>query len=149
MTRKLRSLFSVLFCMVLLCNIVFSNAKIKGEVQEEKNVTIYFIDQTKEKWVENDNAVMKAIDNTNGHESYWMTKVDEITWRVNVPESAYNITFNRYSSDKITQWNSWSAGGRDANNAYYADGSEYGHWGSIEENQECFHAGDVIYLDLA
>ena len=85
MTRKLRSLFSVLFCMVLLCNIVFSNAKIKGEVQEEKNVTIYFIDQTKEKWVENDNAVMKAIDNTNGHESYWMTKVDKITWRVNVP----------------------------------------------------------------
>ena len=78
-----------------------------------------------------------------------MTKVDEITWRVNVPESAYNITFNRYSSDKITQWTSWSAGGRDANNAYYADGSEYGHWGSIEENQECFHAGDVIYLDLA
>ena len=62
-----------------------------------------------------------------------MTKVDDTTWSVNVPESAYNITFNRYNQDKTIQWNSWSAGGRDSNNAYYADGSEYGHWDVLEK----------------
>ena len=82
-------------------------------------VTLYFIDNTVQKWVKNDNAKMKAIDNSNGHDSYWMTQMDETTWSVKVPKSAYNITFNRYSSDKTTQWNSWSAGGRDENNAYY------------------------------
>ena len=72
--------------------------------------------------------------------------MDETTWSVKVPKSAYNITFNRYSSDKTTQWNSWSAGGRDENNAYYADGSEYGHWEIKEELG--FQEGDIIYLDL-
>lgn len=109
-------------------------------------VTLYFIDNTAQKWVKNDNAKMKAIDNSNGHDSYWMTQMDETTWSVKVPKSAYNITFNRYSSDKTTQWNSWSAGGRDENNAYYADGSEYGHWEIKEELG--FQEGDIIYLDL-
>lgn len=112
-------------------------------------VTLYFIDNTAQKWVKNDNAKMKAIDNSNGHDSYWMTQMDETTWSVKVPKSAYNITFNRYSSDKTTQWNSWSAGGRDENNAYYADGSEYGHWGYFEEDEMHFHEGDIIYLDIS
>ena len=84
-------------------------------------VTLYFIDNTAQKWVKNDNAKLKAIDNSNGHDSYWMTQMDETTWSVKVPKRAYNITFNRYSPDKTTQWNSWSAGGRDDNNAYSAD----------------------------
>ena len=110
--------------------------------------TLYFIDNTAQQWVKNDSAVMELVDNTNGHDSYWMTQKDEVTWYVNVPESAYNITFNRYSSDKTVKWNSWSAGGRDENNAYYADGSEYGHWEVIEEGENYFHAGDIVYLDL-
>lgn len=36
-------------------------------------VTLYFIDNTAQKWVKNDNAKLKAIDNSNGHDSYWMT----------------------------------------------------------------------------
>lgn len=111
--------------------------------------TLYLIDNTVQKWVKNDNAKIKAIDNSNGHMEYWMTQIDETTWSVKVPKSAYNITFNRYSDDKITQWNSWSAGGRDANNAYYADGSEYGYWGIFEDNEDYFHAGDIIYLDVS
>ena len=110
-------------------------------------VTLYFIDNTAEKWVKNDNAKMKAIDNSNGHAGYWMTQVDETTWSVEVPESAYNITFNRYSPDEVTQWNSWSAGGRDENNAYSADGSEYGHWDVKEEFG--FREGDIVYLDIS
>lgn len=111
--------------------------------------TLYFIDNTAQQWVKNDSAVMELVDNTNGHDSYWMTQKDEVTWYVNVPESAYNITFNRYSSDKTVKWNSWSAGGRDENNVYYADGSEYGHWEVIKESKNCFHTGDIIYLDVS
>ena len=72
-------------------------------------VTLYFIDNTAQKWVKNDNAKMKAIDNSNGHDSYWMTQMDETTWSVKVPKSAYNITFNRYNADKTTQWNSYAS----------------------------------------
>ena len=111
--------------------------------------TLYLIDNTASKWVKNDNAKIKAIDNTNGHTEYWMEQKDEITWSVKIPKSAYNITFNRYGEDKTTQWNSWSAGGRDNNNAYYVDGSEYGHWGIMEGIEEYFHEGDIIYLDVS
>ena len=111
--------------------------------------TLYLIDNTAEKWVKNDNAKIKAINNSNGHTAYWMTQKDETTWSVKVPKSAYNITFNRYAEDKTTQWNSWSAGGRDKNNAYYVDGTEYGHWEIMEESEEYFHAGDVVYLDVS
>ncbi|MDE5780154.1 MAG: hypothetical protein K2I03_01540 [Lachnospiraceae bacterium] len=96
--------------------------------------TLYLIDNTAEKWVKNDNAKIKAIDNSNGHTAYWMTQKDENTWSVKIPKNAYNITFNRYGEDKTTQWNSWSAGGRDKNNAYYVDGAEYGHWEVKEES---------------
>ena len=92
---------------------------------------------------------MQLVDNTNGHDCYNMTKIDDITWSVSVPSTAYNITFNRISPDKSIQWNSWSTGGRDSNNAYYADGAEYGHWDYKEEIKEnYFHAGDIVYLDL-
>ena len=112
-------------------------------------ITLYFVDNTTEQWVGNDNAEIEAVDNTNGHDSYWMTKVNETLWSVTVPDTAYNITFNRYNSDKTTQWNSWSAGGRDENNAYYAQGTEYGYWGSFEETEMNFQAGDIIYLDIS
>lgn len=111
--------------------------------------TLYLIDNTAEKWVKNDNAKIKAIDNSNGHTAYWMTQKDETTWSVKIPKNAYNITFNRYAEDKTTQWNSWSAGGRDKNTAYYVDGSEYGHWGIRDGGEEYFHAGDIIYLDVS
>lgn len=117
----------------------------------ENTVTLYFVDNTQEQWVKNDDAVIVLVDNTNGHVCYDMTKLNDSTWKAQVPESATNITFNRYDSGKTTQWNSWSAGGREDKNAYYADGSEYGHWESISEEEEenYFHAGDIIYLDLS
>ena len=145
--RKLqgkRILVGILAVIMILTSVNLSQF-VSAEAATEY-VTLYFVDNTAEQWVKNDNAKMKAIDNSNGHDSYWMTQIDDTTWSVKVPESAYNITFNRYSSDKATQWNSWSAGGRDVNNAYYADGSEYGHWEIKEEVG--FQEGDIIYLDL-
>lgn len=145
--RKLqgkRILAGILAAIMILTSVNLSQF-VSAEAATEL-VTLYFVDNTAEQWVKNDNAKIKAIDNSNGHDSYWMTQIDDTTWSVKVPESAYNITFNRYSSDKATQWNSWSAGGRDENNAYYADGSEYGHWEVKEELG--FQEGDIIYLDL-
>lgn len=115
----------------------------------EKNITLYFVDNSLEKWVKNNDAVIQLVDNTNGHDYYDMIKIDDTTWSVSVPETAYNITFNRMNSDKSVQWNSWSAGGRNSNNTYYADGAEYGHWDTTDDSEECyFHAGDIVYLDL-
>ena len=111
-------------------------------------VTLYFVDNTSGNWVKNDDVTMKAIDNSNDHKGYWMTKVNDTLWSVDVPKSAYNLTFNRYDSNKTTQWNSWSAGGRDEKNAYYALGSEYGYWGDYTANETYFHKGDIIYLDV-
>lgn len=97
--------------------------------------TLYFMDNTLEHWISNDNAIIELVDNTNGHDSYMMSQVDSITWKVRVPDSTYNVTFNRYDSAKTTQWNSWSAGGRDNNNTYYVQGHEYGRWGITDEEQ--------------
>ena len=144
--RFKRTLAVILVLIITLTSVNF-NSFMKAKAAEYK--TLYFIDNTAEQWVKNDSAVMELVDNTNGHDSYWMTQMNDATWCVNVPESAYNITFNRYSSDKTTKWNSWSAGGRDENNAYYADGAEYGHWDVVEEGENYFHAGDIIYLDLS
>lgn len=116
---------------------------------EEENITIYFIDATSGKWVENNSARMVLIDNSHNYETYDMELTGEHVWSVQVPKSAKNITFNRYDQDKTTQWNSWSAGGRNDNNAYYVDGSEYGHWEYFEDDEIYFHAGDMIYLDLS
>lgn len=113
---------------------------------EEETVNIYFMDATREKWIQNDSATIVLIDNSHNHKTYDMKLTGEYTWSAKVPKSAKNITFNRYDQSKTNQWNSWSAGGREDNNTYYVEGSEYGHWGVKEETG--FQAGDVVYLDV-
>lgn len=118
---------------------------------EDSFVAFYFIDNTSEGWMKNDEAIIELVDNTSGHDPYIMTKDSDTQWSAKVPSSAYNITFNRKDPSGDTQWNSWSAGGRDGNNAYYADGAEYGHWDKITEDDDkkhCFQAGDIVYLDF-
>lgn len=99
-------------------------------------VTLYLVDDTAEQWVGNDNAVIEIVDNTHGHDHYVMKKTAEAEWSAKLPATAQNITFNRLSPDKSEQWNSWSAGGRDRNNTYLAQGHEYGVWDIIEEEPE-------------
>ncbi len=143
--RGIAGMFAILLA---LSGIQMDCLRIKAN--DGKMVTLYFMDNTAEHWVKNNEAVMELVDNTNGHNKYEMTTKDNTTWSVSVPNTAYNVTFNRYDSGKATQWNSWSAGGRDENNAYYADGSEYGHWGNVEDsNENYFHAGDIVYLDVS
>lgn len=114
---------------------------------ETAYTTLYLVDDTAEHWIGNDNAVIELVDNTYGHDRYIMTKVSDNMWSVRVPVSTYNVTFNRYNSAQTTQWNSWSAGGRDNHNAYHALGHEYGYWDGNADLEEGFHAGDVVYLD--
>lgn len=149
--RKIRQLISYILVAAVVLGCIKFDYMNTNAGDNEGSIRLYFVDNTPEQWIENDSAVMELVDNTNGHIRYPMTKADDRTWSVSVPETAYNITFNRYNADKTMQWNSWSAGGRDTNNAYYADGSEYGHWGNIDggEEENYFHAGDIVYLDVS
>lgn len=147
--RNVKQMLAVVLTMVVLLTNIPLEAFVVNADDTESYVTLYLMDNTTEKWVGNDNASIELVDNSSGHDSYIMTKVNDITWSASVPESAYNITVNRYNSDKTTQWNSWSAGGRDSNNAYYVDGSEYGHWEVVEDSEDYFHAGDIVYLDVS
>lgn len=146
--KKIIAYFAVITLMFTYLNI--DGFTVNAEDSEDM-ITIFFVDNSDGKWIKNDNAVIELVDNSNGHIHYDMTKTDDCTWKADIPKSAYNITFNRYNPEKTTQWNSWSAGGRENNNTYYADGHEYGHWAAIEYETEekYFHAGDVIYIDVS
>ena len=147
--KKINRVLSVMMVLIMLfTSIGIEQFKVEAK-EQNSNIKLYFVDNTESHWVKNDNAVIEAVDNTSGHDHYVMTKENDETWSVEVPSTAYNITFNRLNSDGTVQWNSWSAGGRDSNNTYYADGAEYGHWEYSEEsNENYFHAGDIVYLDL-
>lgn len=60
-----------------------------------------------------------------------------------VPDTTHNVTFNRLSPDCSTQWNSWSAGGRDDNDIikmlsrYNGHGSGAGRYG--KETYNCYY----------
>ena len=110
--------------------------------------TIYLVDNTNEKWIKDDNASIEVVDYTRGQDSYWMSKVDDTTWGVVVPDYVSNISFNRRSTDGKVVWNNWNAGAKNGMNTYFADGNGYGHWANVERNIKCFHAGDVVYLDV-
>lgn len=84
MKQTMKKCITLLCCVVLLCTTLFSNVEIKGQTQNK--ITIYFIDQTKENWVKNDGAVMELVDNSFGHDSYPMTKIDDTVWSVSVPK---------------------------------------------------------------
>ena len=146
--RNMKKILSFVLTMIVFLTSIKLDKFIVNAEETISYTTLFLVDNTNEKWIGNDDAVIELVDNSSGHDSYIMTKVNDTTWSVNVPESAYNITFNRYNPDKTIQWNSWSAGGRDSNNAYYADGSEYGHWDVLEKSEDYFHAGDIIYLDV-
>lgn len=116
--------------------------------------TIYFKDETESHWVGNDGAVIEMVDNTYGHTSYMMKKLNSTTWSVKVPAYVFNVTFNRLSPSG-KQWNSWSAGGRGKkrsdrstwSSTYHTTVPEHGYWDGTAEFIEGFHEGDVIYLD--
>ena len=145
--RKMKKVVGVCLCLIMVLNLVLSGTTIKVQADEKENITIYLIDKTNEKWLGNDSAAIVLVDNTHNHKTYDMTKMGKYTWSATIPSSATNITFNRLNEQKNTQWNSWSAGGRDGKTIYLAEGSEYGKW--ISEDDYGFKEGDIVYLDLS
>ena len=149
--KNLRGFISALLILAMVITsigIEQFGTKVYAQGSETK---IYFKDKTENGWISHDNAVIEAVDNSKGHIHYGMTKEDDTTWSIKVPSTSNNFTFNRLSSDGKKQWNSWSAGGRDGNNTYCADGHEYGHWENKKDIQDdnYFHAGDIVYLDVS
>ncbi len=139
--KKISAMLLVLFMLVSSIQWNILSEAVYGS---EKQTVIYLKDNTDNQWLKNDDATFLLIDNTHNHARYQMTKLNDNLWSCEVPESAYNISFFRYNSDGTTKWNEWSAGGRDANNMYVAQGAEYGHW----ENNDTFMEGQKLYLDL-
>ncbi|MDD6072554.1 MAG: hypothetical protein PUC12_17350, partial [Clostridiales bacterium] len=145
-----RKMFKRILAVILTIAVLMSSLQVDNFapiVRAESYTTLYLVDDTPEHWIGNDDAVIELVDNTFGHDRYIMTRMNGTTWSARVPVSTYNVTFNRYDSTKTTQWNSWSAGGRDDHDAYHALGHEYGYWDGSAVLEEGFHAGDVIYLD--
>lgn len=89
----------------MVCNTILAGDGLTIHAEEE-TVTIYFMDATREKWIQNDSATIVLIDNSHNHKTYDMKLTGEYTWSVKVPKSAKNITFNRYDQSKTNQWNS-------------------------------------------
>ena len=86
--KRIKKILAYVLLLVLaFTNIGFGREPI-SVYATTKYVVIYFVDNTTEQWVGNDAAVMELVDNTNGHDSYWMTQKDDVTWCVTVPESA-------------------------------------------------------------
>lgn len=134
--KKIAFLMAAIMCFTVLGTSEAAFAQAAGDT-----VTIYFVDGTKEQWIANDSAVIELVDNTHGHDKYIMTTTDNKVWSVEVPATAYNITFNRYNSAQTVIWNSWSAAGRDGRNTYVAMGTSNGDWASA--NNTALGTSDV------
>ena len=147
--RSIRKIISYLLVVAVLATNLSLEAFSKKAEASGGYVTLYLKDDTTEHWIGNDNAVIELVDNTYGHDHYIMTKVDSTTWSCRVPASTYNVTFNRLSPDRSTQWNSWSAGGRNGCSTYHVTVPEHGYWdGMAVVDNEYFHEGDIVYLDF-
>lgn len=140
-----RFLTAIMTAALLLTGFVFGNSTIKAQA-DERLVTLYFVDHSAQQWVQDDDAVMILVDNTNDKATYVMGQVDDITWKAEVPASANNITFERYKPDMTQLWNTWSAGGRDGKNAYFADEWETGSWGVIQDEEPATYVNYRIEL---
>lgn len=122
----------VVFLMAaIMCFAVLGTSEAAFAQAADDTITIYFVDGTNEQWIANDFAVIELVDNTHGHDKYIMTTTDNKVWSVEVPATAYNITFNRYDRNQTVIWNSWSATGRDGRITYVARGTSNGDWDSV------------------
>lgn len=160
MSKKVKRPVSVILAFaMLITSITFSFPEETTYASDVPDgfTTIYFRDDTESGWIGNNNAVIQAVDNTNGHDYYIMKKEDSRTWSLRIRAKAYNFTFNRLSPDRKKQWNSWSAGGRGSNrndystwkSTYHATVPEHGYWdGTPVVSYDYFKEGDVVYLDF-
>lgn len=108
---------------------------IKFTTSYESMRTITFIDNTLEKWVEDDECYIYIIDNNNKlHEMNMSANYDnDFTWTADIPEGVTNIRFARYNPaqddlDKPMEWNYWDAGELGSCSTYYAIGHSAGLW---------------------
>lgn len=146
--RMMKRITALILTFVMVCTSIGLENFARKAKAATAYTTLYLQDDTGESWIGNDNAVIELVDNTYGHDRYIMTKVNDNLWSCKVPSYTYNVTFNRLSPDKKTQWNSWSAGGRDNHSTYHATVPEHGYWDGVAQIEECFKEGDIVYLDL-
>ena len=96
--------------------------------------TVYFVDNTLEKWVDDDNTYVFAIDGDNVH--HQMTKSttydSDYTWSVEMGVGIDQLTFARYNPElhgnTPEEWNTWEAGTLGDCSTYVAFGHSAGMW---------------------
>lgn len=118
-------------CTMDILDINNLNIYTKFTTSYEDVRTVYFVDNTLEKWIADDKCYLYAIDNTDGTR-YPMTKdadyKNTYTWSVNLPESVDNVTFARYNPAEDSDWNIFSAGKIQSCTTYVAFGHNTGMW---------------------
>ncbi len=72
-----KSTSALLVVAMLLTSLPLGNVKETVNADEELS-TIYFVDNSDEKWVGNDDARICLVDNSHGHVKYDMSKVDDV-----------------------------------------------------------------------
>lgn len=104
-TRLKKRILALILMIALLCTSMDMEAfYIETKASDDVEMTtLYLVDNTNEKWIGNDNAIIELVDNTNWHKHYTMKKNDDTSWSVDVPDTAYNITFNRLNPGDNTQ----------------------------------------------
>ncbi len=121
-------------CTSSVLNLSDLQILLKFTTSYEEVRTIYFIDQTLEKWVANDNCYVFAIDDSGYHHRMQMSANYETdhTWSVGLSEGTEKIRFVRYNPTATDtdekEWNYWEAGTLGKCTTYVAFGHSAGMW---------------------
>lgn len=76
-TRLKKRILALILMIALLCTSMDMEAfYIETKASDDVEMTtLYLVDNTNEKWIGNDNAIIELVDNTNGHKHYTMKKM--------------------------------------------------------------------------
>ncbi|MBQ8000620.1 MAG: hypothetical protein IJ298_05305 [Ruminococcus sp.] len=118
------------------------NIYVKFTTSYEELRTITFVDNTLEKWVEDDECYIYIIDNNNNFHAMTMSSnyANDYTWTASIPSGIESIRFTRYNpekqGDKPQEWNYWEAGDIGECSTYYAFGHSAGMWTNTFSGQQ-------------
>lgn len=102
---------------------------------------VYFIDDTYNSWIANDNAIMYVVDSDSAKE-YQMVQLEPLKWAGYIPDTTTNINFVRKAPNQDNNL-IWNAGALGEDNEYHAlgEGSNGGIW------EDGMQTMDIYFVD--
>lgn len=103
---------------------------------------VYFIDDTYNSWIANDNAIMYVVDSDSAKE-YQMVQLEPLKWAGYIPDTTTNINFVRKAPNQDINL-IWNAGALGEDNEYHAlgEGSSGGIWYEGLQTMEIYFRDD-------